>query len=52
MLDAHGNRMHPMQKPLALYERAMINSSAPGEIVVDLFSGSGRLSDASWLAQA
>ena len=40
-LDAHGNRMHPTQKPVALYERAMINSSAPGEIVVDCFSGSG-----------
>jgi len=40
-LDAHGNRMHPTQKPVALYERAMVNSSAPGEIVVDCFSGSG-----------
>ena len=40
-LDAHGNRMHPTQKPVALYERAMINSSARGEIVVDCFSGSG-----------
>jgi DNA modification methylase len=40
-LDAHGDRIHPTQKPVALYERAMINSSAPGEIVVDCFSGSG-----------
>jgi DNA modification methylase len=40
-LDAHGERMHPTQKPVALYERAMINSSARGDIVVDCFSGSG-----------
>jgi DNA modification methylase len=40
-LDAHSNRMHPTQKPVALYERAMLNSSAPGEIVVDCFGGSG-----------
>ena len=40
-LDAHGNRIHPTQKPVALYERAIINSSAPGDIVTDCFSGSG-----------
>lgn len=40
-LDTHANRMHPTQKPVAPYERAMINSSAPGEIIVDCFSGSG-----------
>lgn len=26
---------------MVLYERAMVNSSAPGEIVVDCFAGSG-----------
>lgn len=40
-LDAHGERSHPTQKPVALYERAMVNSSAIGEIVVDPFAGSG-----------
>lgn len=34
-------RVHPTQKPVALYERAMINSSGRGEIVVDPFAGSG-----------
>jgi DNA modification methylase len=43
-IDASGKtRMHPTQKPVALYERAMVNSSAPGEIVVDPFAGSGPL---------
>ena len=36
-----GDRMHATQKPVALYERAMLNSSAPAEIVVDCFAGSG-----------
>jgi DNA modification methylase len=40
-LDAHGERVHPTQKPVALYERAMVNSSAPGEMVVDPCAGSG-----------
>jgi len=34
-------RLHPIQKPVALYERGMINSSAPNDIVVDPFAGSG-----------
>jgi DNA modification methylase len=33
--------VHSTQKPVALYERAIINSSAPGDIVLDCFSGSG-----------
>lgn len=33
--------LHPTQKPIALGIRAMGNSSAPGEVVLDLFSGSG-----------
>ena len=40
-IDDRGTKMHRAQKPVALYERAMINSSAPGEIVVDPFAGSG-----------
>ena len=33
--------VHPTQKPTALAVKAMFNSSKPGEIVLDLFGGSG-----------
>lgn len=32
---------HPTQKPLALARRALTNSTKPGELVLDLFGGSG-----------
>ncbi|MDP9236231.1 MAG: site-specific DNA-methyltransferase [Chloroflexota bacterium] len=32
---------HPTMKPLALVERAITNSSKPGDVVLDLFLGSG-----------
>ncbi len=32
---------HPTMKPLALMERAIENSSRPGDVVLDLFLGSG-----------
>jgi len=32
---------HPTMKPLALVERAIENSSRPGDLVLDLFLGSG-----------
>ena len=35
------NRMHPTSKPVALVERALLNSSKAGDIVADLFGGSG-----------
>lgn len=35
------NELHPTQKPVALYERAIINSSQVGETVYDPFGGSG-----------
>lgn len=35
------NREHPTAKPVALIERALLNSSRPGDLVVDLFGGSG-----------
>ena len=35
------NEYHPTQKPIALVERALNNSSADGAIVLDLFGGSG-----------
>ena len=35
------NPLHPTMKPLSLIERAIENSSASGDIVLDLFLGSG-----------
>jgi len=35
------NRLHPTMKPVELVERALVNSSAAGNLVVDLFGGSG-----------
>jgi DNA modification methylase len=35
------NRLHPTMKPVELIERALANSSKAGDIVVDLFGGSG-----------
>jgi DNA modification methylase len=35
------NELHPTMKPLALIERAIRNSTAPGQVVVDPFLGSG-----------
>ena len=33
--------LHPTMKPLALMERAIINSSQPGDLILDPFAGSG-----------
>ncbi len=35
------SELHPTMKPLALVERAIENSSRPGDVVLDLFLGSG-----------
>src|SRR5271169_7044100 len=35
------NRLHPTMKPVELIERALLNSSKTGDVVVDLFAGSG-----------
>ena len=35
------NRLHPTMKPIELIERALLNSSQPGDVVLDLFGGSG-----------
>lgn len=35
------NSLHPTMKPVELMERAITNSSRPGDIVLDPFSGSG-----------
>lgn len=39
--EFNGNYIHPTQKPLALAARAMHNSTQEGELVLDLFGGSG-----------
>jgi DNA modification methylase len=35
------NRIHPTAKPVELAERALLNSSKAGDVVADLFGGSG-----------
>jgi hypothetical protein len=35
------NRLHPTMKPVELIERALVNSSKAGDVVLDLFGGSG-----------
>jgi DNA modification methylase len=35
------NRIHPTAKPVELIERALLNSSKAGDIIADLFGGSG-----------
>ena len=35
------NYLHPTQKPVALARRAILNSSAPAQVVLDCFLGSG-----------
>jgi DNA modification methylase len=38
---ASENQAHPTQKPLALVEKAITNSSSAGDLILDLFLGSG-----------
>ncbi|MDO3549799.1 DNA-methyltransferase, partial [Ralstonia pseudosolanacearum] len=35
------NDLHPTMKPVELVERAIRNSSRPGDVVLDAFGGSG-----------
>jgi site-specific DNA-methyltransferase (adenine-specific) len=37
----YGNKIHPSEKPVDLLEHMICNSSAPGELVLDPFMGSG-----------
>lgn len=39
--EAVQNYVHPTQKPVELIERALENSSKPGDLVIDCFGGSG-----------
>lgn len=38
---ATGAYVHPTQKPVELVERALVNSSKAGDVVIDCFGGSG-----------
>jgi DNA modification methylase len=37
----HDSKLHPTMKPIDLCAQAVVNSSKPGDIVLDLFGGSG-----------
>jgi modification methylase len=39
--NAHGLKLHPTQKPEALLHRVLLSSTAPGDIVLDPFAGTG-----------
>jgi modification methylase len=39
--NAHGMKLHPTQKPEALLHRVLLASTAPGDIVLDPFLGTG-----------
>ena len=39
--NPHGLKLHPTQKPEALLHRALLAATAPGEIVLDPFFGTG-----------
>jgi DNA modification methylase len=40
-LKINGEKAHPTQKPEALLERVILSSTAPGDIILDPFFGSG-----------
>ena len=37
----NGEKVHPTQKPVELMEKIILNSSNPGDVVLDTFMGSG-----------
>ncbi len=39
--NAHGLKLHPTQKPEALLHRVLLSSTAPGDVVLDPFLGTG-----------
>src|ERR1700710_2332723 len=39
--NEHGLKLHPTQKPEALLHRVLVSSTAPGDIVLDPFLGTG-----------
>lgn len=41
-----GNKKHPTEKPVPLMEHLILNSSSPGDVVMDMFAGSGSVGEA------
>lgn len=39
--DKDGNKVHPTQKPEALLERIILSSTREGDVVLDIFAGTG-----------
>lgn len=39
--DREGNKVHPTQKPEALLERVVLSSSKKGDVILDIFAGTG-----------
>ncbi|HCE4999480.1 TPA: site-specific DNA-methyltransferase [Vibrio parahaemolyticus] len=39
--NIRGDRLHPTQKPVELFEKLILNSTMPGQVVFEPFSGSG-----------
>ena len=39
--NRRGGKIHPTQKPIELIEKAIVNSSKKGKLVIDYFLGSG-----------
>lgn len=46
-VDNPRNKIHPTEKPAALFQHYIENSSAPGDLVLDPFAGSGALAHAA-----
>ena len=43
----NGNKIHPTQKPIELFEKFILNSTNEGDVVLDCFGGSGTLAIAA-----
>lgn len=43
----HRNAVHPCEKPIKLYEEAIRHASVQGDLIVDLFAGSGTALEAA-----
>jgi DNA modification methylase len=41
------NRIHPTEKPVALYKQIIENASKPGDLILDPYGGSGSSAEAA-----
>lgn len=48
LLGPDGKKLHPTQKPRALFDRMLLASSNPGDVVLDPFMGVGTSAIAAW----